>query len=239
MDVLFLGQNNVGQQVYDWLCDRESVSVLGMITRGDHLELVHETEPDILVASGFRAIIPPEVLSVPTEGCVNLHPGYLPLARGMYPNIWSIVEDTRAGVTLHYMDEGIDTGDIIARERVETSFDDSGRDLYERLEDAGFTVFVQTWPAIEAGDVSTETQSTEDGSYHTSEHFDDLCEIDPNETYTAKQLLDVLRALTFPPFNNAFVEIDNHRYYIEVDITRESAVTEYETYGAVGSYDGS
>jgi methionyl-tRNA formyltransferase len=236
MDVLFLGANNIGMEIYDWLCDRETVSVLGMITRGKQLDLVADQQPDILVASGFRDIVPPEILDIPPEGCVNLHPGLLPHARGMNPNVWSIVDNLPAGATLHYMDEDIDTGQIIARKRVPTSFEDTGKDVYERIETAAFELFTESWPGIEHGEASAQQQTDADATYHTKSDFDDLCRITPEKQYEARELLDILRALTFPPFDNAFVEVEGERYYIDIDITHESAVSDGEAYGTLDSY---
>ena len=104
MDILFLGMNDIGEEIYDWLCNRDSISVKAIITEPEQLTLVKEVCPDAIVASGFTHIVPPEILEIPTEGCINLHPGYLPHTRGYFPNIWSIVDDLPPGATLHYMD---------------------------------------------------------------------------------------------------------------------------------------
>lgn len=237
MDIIFLGTNNIGMEIYEWLCERESVNVRGMITHGDQLDVVDELEPELLISSGFRDILPPEILETPSRGCINLHPGYLPTARGMNPNVWSIVEGIPAGATLHYMDQGIDTGDIIARRRVNQSFEDTGRDLYERIERAAFELFVKTWSTIERGEAPRQSQSESETTYHSMDDFNDLCQIQPNERYSAKELIDVLRALTFPPFDNACIEVDGERYYVDVDVTHESDTSDSPKYGVLGSYD--
>jgi methionyl-tRNA formyltransferase len=182
---------------------------------------VEEAEPDYVLSCGYRHIVPESILEIPKRGCLNLHPAYLPYNRGANPNVWSIVEGTPAGVTLHWMDAGIDTGEIAARREVHTDFSDSGKDLYERLEDAQVALFVDVWPEIESGTTRAVPQS-EDGTYHEMSEFDELCRLDPEETYTAKELLDRLRALTFPPHDNARIEIGGQEYYVEVDIRKAS-----------------
>jgi methionyl-tRNA formyltransferase len=217
-EVVFLGVNDAGMRVYEWLCDREGVFVRSLLTTEAQLSVVESLEPDYVVACGYRHIVPEEILEVPSEGCLNLHPSYLPYNRGANPNVWSIVEGTPAGVTLHWMDPGIDTGGIIARRRVETDFSDTGKDLHERLEDAQVALFTETWPELEAGTVESVEQPSSEGTYHETDEFDALCELDSDETHTTKALLDRLRALTFPPHENARLEVDGQEYVVEVDI---------------------
>jgi methionyl-tRNA formyltransferase len=235
MDVIFLGINDVGMRVYEWLCDRESVDVLSLLTTKEQLNLVEELQPDIVVSVGYRHILPERILEIPEKGCINLHPAYLPYNRGANPNVWSIIEDSPAGVTLHYMDDGIDTGDIIARKKVETNFDDTGKSLYERLEQAQFELFTENWSEIESGDVETVSQD-EDGTYHEVQEFEDICELNPNDEYTVKELLDHLRALTFPPFDNAVVELEGESYYVDIDIRHEDETGDKKTQGHISSY---
>ncbi len=236
-EVVFLGTNEVGREVYDWLCDRESVAVRAMLTEADQLDLVADLDPEVVVAVGFRHIVPPETLAVPEKGCLNLHPGLLPETRGFNPNVWSIVEDRPAGATLHYMDEGVDTGDVLARQRVETRFDDTGRDLYERIEKACFEVFTETWPDVESGDAEAVPQDDAAGTSHRKQDFLDLCELDADAEYTVTELLDVLRALTFPPFDNAHVEVDGETYYVDVDVRHEDDTDDDGGVGSLSAYE--
>jgi methionyl-tRNA formyltransferase len=219
--VVFLGVNDVGLEVYDWLCARDSVDVLAMLTEADQLTLVERLDPQFVVACGFTHVVPPEVLSVPDGGCLNLHPGVLPDTRGYNPNVWSIVEGHPAGATLHYMDEGVDTGPVVATREVETRFDDTGRTLYERLEGAALDLFTTAWPDVEAGRADATEQDDALATTHYKREFRELCELDPDEELPVRDLLDRLRALTFPPFDNARIEVDGETYYVEVAITHE------------------
>ena len=134
------------------------------------------------------------------------------------------------------MDPGVDTGDIIARRRVETSFEDTGESLYRRIERACVDLFEETWPALEAGEVEATEQSDEAATYHYESDFRELCRIDPEERYEAKELIDVLRALTFPPFDNAFVEVDGERYYLEVVVTPAEDAADVDRVGPLSAY---
>jgi methionyl-tRNA formyltransferase len=219
-DVIFLGINDAGMPVYEWLCEQEDIFVHSLLTTREQLSVVESVEPDYLVSCGYRHIVPEEILRIPSGGCLNLHPAYLPYNRGANPNVWSIVDGTPAGVTLHYMDSGIDTGDIIARRTVETDFSDTGKELYGRLEDAQVELFQDVWPDVVEENVDVIEQDADAGTYHETSDFEDLCQLDPYEEIEVKELLNRLRALTFPPYDNAEIEIDGDTYYVEVDIEK-------------------
>lgn len=235
MEVVFLGITDVGLRVYEWLCDREGVEVLAMLTRKEQLSLVEKLQPDIVVSVGYDYIVPPEILSIPEHGCINLHPAYLPYNRGRAPNVWSIIEETPAGVTLHYMDEGIDTGDIIERTKVPKQFGDTGKQLHQRLEEAQFELFVKKWPEIESGEVETLPQN-EEGTYHDRQDFETLCELELDEEYTVKEFINRLRALTYPPFDNAFVRVNGEKYYVEVSLQHQDKTADNSQSGLISSY---
>lgn len=221
IEVVFLGVNNAGMRIYDWLCDRDNVFVHSLLTTKKQLEMIEDVQPDYIVSCGYRHIVPERILDIPSEGCLNLHPAYLPYNRGANPNVWSIVEETPAGVTLHYMDSTLDTGDIISRRRVETKFSDTGKDLYEHLEDAQVELFKEKWTEVLFGDLSITEQSEDEGTYHRTSDFEELCKLDPDEEVRVKDFLNRLRALTFPPYENAEIEVDGEKYYVEVKIEKK------------------
>lgn len=236
MDIVFLGVNDVGMQIYEWLCDRDEVDVRVLLTESDQLDIVQQVDPDFIVSVGFDHLVPPEILDVPSGDAINLHPSYLPYNRGKSPNVWPLIEGTPAGVTLHSMDEEFDTGDVIAQKQVETDFSDTGKVLHQRLEDAQFELFTETWPDIESGDIKYCPQDDVDGSYHTKADFVELCKLDPNQEVSVKTLLDRLRALTFPPFDNAYLDINGERYYVDVEIRKEGDEDDEKSDGLISSY---
>ncbi len=236
MEIVFLGINDIGIRIYEWLCQRDRVDMIAMLTESEQLDLIRETQPDLVVSVGFDHLVPEEILAVPSEGAINLHPSYLPYNRGKSPNVWPLIDGTPAGVTLHYMDAEFDTGDIIARREVQTDFSDTGKDLHSRLEAAQFDLFTEVWPKIERGNVETTPQEETTGTYHSKADFVDLCELDPDEEIRTKELLDRLRALTFPPFDNAYLKLDGEKYYVDVEIKRETDESGSKVDGLLSSY---
>jgi methionyl-tRNA formyltransferase len=222
LEVIFLGINDLGERIYDFLVDRDDAEVLALLTEPEQLSLVQRVEPDLLLSAGFRHVVPTDVLDVPDRGAVNLHNSYLPYNRGANANVWSIVEDHPAGVSIHYMTPDLDSGPIIHRREVPVRPDDTGIDLYERLEDAQYEQFRSVWPSIRDGAPDAVEQDPASGTTHSKRDFVDLWELDPERRMRVDDLIDRLRALTFPPYKNAYFERDGERYYVEIDITPAS-----------------
>lgn len=108
-------------------------------------------EADLLVSYGYRYLIPKGVVERFWHRIVNLHISLLPWNRGADPNLWSFLEDTPKGVTIHYIDSGLDTGDILAQQAVEPEPHDTLRSSYDRLSEAMLALFREIWPSIRRG----------------------------------------------------------------------------------------
>ena len=118
---------------------------------------------DFIVSYGYRRKIPQEVTAKFKGRAINLHTGYLPYNRGADPNLWSFLEDTPKGVTIHCLDGNIDTGDIIVRQEVPYDIEnDTLRSTYRRLSEAIENLFYQVWPDIREGNIDPVPQL----SYH-------------------------------------------------------------------------
>lgn len=113
---------------------------------------------DFLVSYGYRHLLSPEVLARFPGRAINLHISLLPWNRGADPNLWSFLEDSPKGVTIHLIDEGIDTGDILAQREVVPLASDTLRTSYQRLEFEIERLLVESWPAIRAGELAPRRQ---------------------------------------------------------------------------------
>ncbi|MCD8568399.1 MAG: formyl transferase, partial [Geovibrio sp.] len=82
------------------------------------LPLIEEIKPDLIISYSYRYIIGEDVISAMNGGIINLHISYLPWNKGADPNIWSFLENTPKGVTIHKIDEGLDTGEILVQEEL-------------------------------------------------------------------------------------------------------------------------
>jgi methionyl-tRNA formyltransferase len=123
--------------------------------------------PDVdwIVSYGFRHIIREPLVSKFAGRMVNLHISYLPWNRGADPNFWSWFDDTPKGVTLHYIDAGLDTGDIIGQREVRFGPNETLRTSYEKLQGEIAQLFDDAWPLVRNCSLTARKQIT-GGSYH-------------------------------------------------------------------------
>ena len=219
-NVAMFGYNRAGLDIYHWLAEQDDVRLIGLFTTKEQLSMITEFDLDFIISAGYHHRIPERIIDHPSVACINIHPSFLPYNRGADPNVWSIVEGTPAGVSIHLVEPDLDTGPVIAQMRVPTDFSDTGLDLHRRLEDAQIECFKQAWPDIKAGEFELDPQSETDATSHTRGDLHELCRLHPDDQYTVKELLDILRALTHPPYENAHIEVDGDRYYIDVSLHR-------------------
>ena len=148
MNVLFLGPEN--SPLLQWLVDQgeEVIQTADVITPA----FVDQCQVDFLVSYGYWPILKKGVLDRFPARAVNLHISYLPWNRGIDPNLWSFIEGTPKGITIHYLDEGVDTGDIIVQQRV--TFELVGETLattYQKLQLEIQELFKRNWSQIRVG----------------------------------------------------------------------------------------
>lgn len=185
------------------------------------LRQLRECHPDLGLSVYFGYILKPELLGLFSSGVINLHPSLLPYNRGAHTNVWSIVERTPAGVSLHYIDKGIDTGDLVAQREVEILPWDTGLTLYDKLEKAAVELLQEHWPAIAGGAVSRQPQSLGAGTSHTTRDVAQIDHIDLDRSYTGRELIDLLRARTFPPYRNAYFQENGRRIFLRLELDPE------------------
>ncbi len=118
--------------------------------------------PDVIVVAAYGKILPPEVLTLPPKGCVNVHASLLPRHRGAAPIVAAILAgDTITGTTIMLMDEGMDTGPILAQATLEIRPDDTAITLGQRLARQGAELLAATLPMWLAGEIHPQPQPEE------------------------------------------------------------------------------
>lgn len=138
------------------------------------IEYLHIHRPDFLVSYGYRYIIKQDILDYfAPNRAINLHISYLPWNRGADPNLWSFIENTPKGVTIHYLDAGVDTGDIIVQTEVPMNHDDTLHSSYLRLQENIIMLFTQNWHDIKTGNV-TRTPQKGAGTLHKSKDKENI-----------------------------------------------------------------
>lgn len=252
MRIFFLANNRVGWQVLKWLkeqneqivglaihpsrkrkyggeiidcaqVDPEHVFDGSQLHQPEILEVIKGLRPNIGLSIFFGYILRTKFLDLFPAGVVNLHPAYLPYNKGTYPNVWSIIEGTPAGATLHFVDDSVDTGDIIAQRQVSVELVDTGETLYRRLENACIELFKESWPLVRSGQAPRLPQRKEGGSCHRAQDVKEVDHIDLDRQYTARELIDVIRARTFSRYQGAYFVHQGRKVYLRLQLFYEKA----------------
>lgn len=122
--------------------------------------MLASVEPDVAVVAAYGRILPPQLLTLPVHGCVNVHASLLPRHRGASPIAHAILAgDESAGVCLMQMDEGMDTGPVYARKSIPIAPDDTTLTLSEKLAGLGADIVVETLPAVLRGEIEAVPQN--------------------------------------------------------------------------------
>jgi len=123
---------------------------------------IRAREPDVIVVAAFGQILPPAVLQIPPYGCLNVHASLLPRYRGAAPIQAAILNgDSETGITIILMDEGLDTGPILARKVIPISPEDTAGTLEEKLSHLGAELLLETLPAWVEGKIKPLPQEGE------------------------------------------------------------------------------
>ena len=199
----------------------ENVITADTLGHSDTLEQIAALKPDCGVSAFFGYILRKPILDLFPRGVVNLHTSLLPLHRGSYPNVWTIVDQTAAGVTMHLVNEGVDTGPVLAQAEIQASPSDTGLSLNQRLESAVIELFQNNWDKFVSGELEPKPQDDSLASTHRANDTASIDCIDLDATVRAGDLIDILRARTYPPHRGAWFEIDGQKYFIELKIEKE------------------
>lgn len=171
------------------------------------IEALREINADLFVVIAFR-MLPEIVWRMPRLGTFNLHASLLPRYRGAAPINWAVINgDTETGVTTFFLKHEIDTGDIIAREKIEIRPEDNVGDVHDRLMELGAHLTLKTIRDIEAGTLTTTPQDALTGGEEPTpapKIFKDTCRID--WTKPAAQVHNLVRGLS--PYPAAWTVID-------------------------------
>ncbi len=117
---------------------------------------------DVICVVAYGKILPKEILEIPKLGCINVHGSLLPKYRGAAPIQWAVLNgDKTTGITTMYMNEGMDTGDMILKEEVEIGPEETTGDLWQKLSKIGGEILVKTLKLIEEGKAPREKQTEE------------------------------------------------------------------------------
>ncbi|MCG7375784.1 methionyl-tRNA formyltransferase [Paenibacillus sp. ACRSA] len=169
-----------------------------------------EWKPDLIVTAAFGQILPKAVLDMPVRGCVNVHGSLLPKYRGGAPIQRSIINgESVTGVTLMYMAEGLDTGDMISRVEVPITDEDTSGSMFIKLSEAGSKLLQEEMPRLIAGETTAVPQDDAEASYARNLTREDE-KLDWSRS--SRELFNQIRGLV--PFSGAFTMWDDQVFKV-------------------------
>lgn len=187
----------------------------------EFIDEIKSLNPDVICVVAYGKILPEEILNIPKLGCINVHGSLLPKYRGAAPIQWAILNgDKETGVTTMYMDKGMDTGDMILKEKVTIGEDETTGELWDRLSKIGGELLVKTLEQIEARTAPREKQGED---YTMAPMLNkDMAKIDW-ENKSAIEIKNLVRGLN--PIMGAYTFWNGKKIkFWKVDIVKENEI---------------
>jgi len=223
-DIQWVICNNEQSQILSSLkknnFDTTKVFFYNQLTEESVLNQLINSRVNYILLAWWPHIIKEPLLSTPKIGVLNFHPSMLPYNRGKHYNFWTIVEDTPFGVSIHFVDETVDSGDVIFQKEIIKSWLDTGETLYNRAQEAMLELFIEKYSEIRKGNYNRKQQNLTLGTFHLARELDQASKILLDKTYNAKELINIIRARTFVPNPAAWFEQDGVRYEIRIKINK-------------------
>lgn len=169
--VLFLTNSDIAMDIYQWLLRRENVFLYHEKLTAD---LIRELRPSLIISYNYKHIIGGDIIALMPKRIINLHISLLPWNRGAGPNFFSFFENTPKGVSIHFIDEGVDSGGILCQKEV--IFDEEKETFassYIKLHQVIQTLFCSNWEDIRRGKLIPKKQPS-GGSFHTIAQLDGI-----------------------------------------------------------------
>lgn len=188
----------------------------------EFIEEIKALNPDVICVVAYGKILPKEILDIPKLGCINVHGSLLPKYRGAAPIQWAVLNgDKVTGITTMYMDEGMDTGDMILKQEVEIGEDETTGELWGRLSKIGGELLVKTLKEIEKG---TAPRQKQEGEFTIAPMLSkEIAKIDWNKQ-TAQEIKNLVRGLN--PIMGAYTFLNGKKIkFWKVDVAKKDEIT--------------
>ncbi|MEY4579581.1 MAG: hypothetical protein RL701_4284 [Pseudomonadota bacterium] len=180
-------------------------------------EIIAPLAPHYLACFYFDYVLDDRFLKLPSVDTINVHPGYLPYNKGFYYYVWSVLDGTPAGVSVHRMNNVADAGALYAQAQVHVTPEDTGDTLYAKHEDAAVALFRATLPSILEGTYRSHVQR-HPGTRHKLGEMRQLQQLDPDERVRVRDLIDRLRVCTVPGKSGCTIDLEDGSYQVELQL---------------------
>lgn len=188
------------------------------VNLAEFIEVLKKNKADLGVSMSFNQIIKKQLIDFYPKGFINCHAGKLPFYRGRNILNWALINDEKEiGVTCHYIDEGIDTGDIIIQKTFEVTEEDDYKTVLEKAIQLCPEVLIESIHAIASGNNWRIKQSKEGSYFPMRVEGDEYI----NWEWPSRRIFNFVRAITFPgPYARTWLFHSKKKEYIEVLIKK-------------------
>lgn len=190
--------NNVYKRL-ELVCSRNDIKfeLISDFRSFSFIDKIRQLQPDVICICHFQKLISDEIIKIPKFGCLNLHPSLLPEYRGMAPQHWPIINgEKKTGITVHFVDDGIDTGNIIVQKELDLGESEYVFELQNRFKEIYKYIFVEALQKIKDTDLHI-VQNHLPGSYYGRLKLSEcMINIDMN----INQVYNLIRGVSFPYF---------------------------------------
>lgn len=245
MKLLLMADHHVGLEITRWLLRvyRDDLALVVTTSENEIFSIVEDAgtaclvfssteqvcarigslglELDIGVLAWWPKLIKQPLLGTPKRGFINTHPSLLPYNKGKHYNFWALVEQVPFGVSLHFVEEGIDNGDVVAQASVPYGWEDNGATLYAKACQEMVRLFKETYPIIRTLKIPRHKQDLSEGSFHLASELDPASVINLDQHYKARDLLNLIRARTFTGHPACWFSDAGSEYEVRVEINRK------------------
>lgn len=197
-----------------------NIKVLQPLKIRKEFDDVIDLKPDIIITCAYGQIIPEEILNYPKYGCINVHASLLPKLRGGSPLHHAIIDGyNKTGVTIMYMDKGMDTGDIISQEEIKIYDDDTVGTIHDKLSILGSQLLLKTLPSILDGTCIRIKQDESKATYcHNISHEEELI----NFNKTCLEVFNMVRGMNPYPVSYFVLNKQIYKVYsISYEVTNK------------------
>jgi methionyl-tRNA formyltransferase len=194
------------------LCQKEKIPYCISRTIKDEKDRVTKLKPDLLLVSGWRTIIPIEILSIPKYGAIAFHESLLPKYRGFAPVNWAVINGEKyTGVSLFYLSEGVDNGDVIAQEKIHIGINDTAYEVYQKTIELSAKMLKRYYSGIISGKSKRIKQNEAKAAY--------VCARTPEDgridwRLSNLQIHNLVRGLSYP-YPGAFCFFKDEKIIIQ------------------------
>lgn len=173
---------------------------------------LEKISPDILFSIHWRRLLSKSLIDIPKIGCINIHPALLPKYRGHSPINWTIINgEKETGITIHFIDENADTGDIILQKKINIESTDTAYDLYKKTISLYPTMISEVLDLIESKNYKVINQKEIKG-FFCSKRYPDDGKIDWSQD--RESIYNMIRGLS-DPYPNAFFIFEEKKIFVK------------------------